>query len=599
MAYLALYRMFRPSNLNDVVRQEHIVTVLKNQIQTERVGHAYLFCGPRGTGKTSIAKIFAQAINCDEPVDGSPCGKCARCQALKDPSNLDITEIDAASNNGVDEMRDLREKVQYPPVAGKYKVFIIDEVHMLSPGAFNALLKTLEEPPAHAVFILATTESQKIPATILSRCMRFDFKLIPQADLEERLRYVFDTIGKKYEQEAVAAIARAGAGSVRDMLSVADTCVSYASGKLTYADVTAVLGQADFSAVAALTNAILEGNAGNAFEQAEKFFAAGKSVGMLLKDLMNFLNACAVAKTCRDGQTILAFPEDMYAKVLKIAKAADGHRLLRVTEIFADVESDLKYSTAPRILFETAVLKAAMPQEDYDIEGLIARISALEKKLAEGFIPKNEAGRCALSDNSGSYVAENGDGLFAPPMPPVPPVPPTPPIPSAPNAAKEFDETDYGEVPPDEVETGGSAYFGAFDPVPVKKQEPPNPAPAPSVSTAQVSAQKTVRGDGKLTFGTFLRTIRKVARNGVLLTMCMDLEGEYDGDLFVLYTTSDTIYRSLMKSEHYALIAQTFAAMQFAEGEFAIRLKGKKSDDFQAAVNQVKTTFEGVKIEVK
>ncbi|MBR2375637.1 MAG: DNA polymerase III subunit gamma/tau, partial [Clostridia bacterium] len=168
MAYLALYRMFRPTSLNDVVRQEHIVTVLKNQIATGKIGHAYLFCGPRGTGKTSIAKIFAAAINCDSPNDGSPCGKCARCQALSDPSNLDITEIDAASNNGVNEMRDLRENVQYPPVAGKYKVYIIDEVHMLSAGAFNALLKTLEEPPSHAVFILATTEAQKIPATILS-----------------------------------------------------------------------------------------------------------------------------------------------------------------------------------------------------------------------------------------------------------------------------------------------------------------------------------------------------------------------------------------------------------------------------------------------
>ena len=195
MAHLALYRMFRPKTLDDVVRQEHIVTVLKNQIESGRIGHAYLFCGPRGTGKTSIAKIFAQAINCQSPVGGSPCGKCAACQALSRPENLDISEIDAASNNGVDEMRDLREKVQYPPVAGKYKVYIVDEVHMLSVQAFNALLKTLEEPPQHAVFILATTESHKIPPTILSRCMRFDFKLIPQSDLEARLRHVFDNIG--------------------------------------------------------------------------------------------------------------------------------------------------------------------------------------------------------------------------------------------------------------------------------------------------------------------------------------------------------------------------------------------------------------------
>lgn len=201
MAYLAYYRMFRPTTFDEVVRQEHIVRILKNQIAGDKIGHAYLFCGPRGTGKTTLAKIFAKAINCENPQNSSPCGKCAACRALSDPSNLDISEIDAASNNGVDEMRDLREKVQYPPVAGKYKVYIIDEVHMLTQSAFNAVLKTLEEPPRHAVFILATTEPQKIPATILSRCMRFDFKLIPQSDLEELIKSVFKKTGKEYEPE--------------------------------------------------------------------------------------------------------------------------------------------------------------------------------------------------------------------------------------------------------------------------------------------------------------------------------------------------------------------------------------------------------------
>ena len=584
MAYLALYRMFRPTTLDDVVRQEHIVTVLKNQIDTGRVGHAYLFCGPRGTGKTSIAKIFAAAINCDKPVNGSPCGKCERCLALKDPSNLDITEIDAASNNGVDEMRDLREKVQYPPVAGKYKVFIIDEVHMLSPGAFNALLKTLEEPPSHVVFVLATTESQKIPATILSRCMRFDFKLIPQSDLEERLRFVFDKIGKKYDDEAIAAIARAGAGSVRDMLSVADTCVSYTSGKLTYADVTTVLGNTDFSAVATLCNAILKGDTGAAFEKTEAFLAAGKSVGMLLKDVMNFLNACAVAKTCRDGKAILAFPDSMYMEVAKIAKETDGHRLLRVTEIFARVETELKYSTSQRILFETAVLKAAMPQEDYDIEALIARISSLEKQLAEGVVIKNEGGRVEMNENP----AEK-------------PAPAKTVKPAIEEKVEEVEEPSAPEdfyIPPDEEQTGGNVYFDGFEPKAPQKakvEEKPAPiAPAPATPARTVTA-----GGGKATFGTFLRTIRKIARNGVLLTLCMDLDGGYDGDVFVLYTTSDTIYRSLTKPEHYALIGQAFAELGLEQGQFEIRLRGKESDGFQKAVEEVKSTFEGVKVDIK
>ena len=583
MAYLALYRMFRPTTLSDVVRQEHIVTVLKNQIETGRIGHAYLFCGPRGTGKTSIAKIFAASINCQSPVDGSACGNCEVCKALKNPSNLDITEIDAASNNGVDEMRDLREKVQYPPVAGKYKVYIIDEVHMLSPGAFNALLKTLEEPPAHAVFILATTESQKIPATILSRCMRFDFKLIPQADLEERLRYVFDSIGKTYEPEAISAIARAGAGSVRDMLSVADTCVSYTSGKLTYADVNTVLGNADFSAVAKLCAAVLQGDNGNAFERTEAFLAAGKSVGMLLKDALNFLNACAVAKTCRDGQAILALPDDTYAEVAKIAKGTDGHRLLRVTEIFAEVETALKYSTTPRILFETAVMKASMPAADYDIEALLGRIAALEDKLSNGVITVNAGGVSALNMD-------------------VPTETPVKKTVENPKAEKEQD-VEYApddlyippdeNAPPDETMTGGYAYFDESDAPKTEKTK----AAQSQVATTPRPVRAAVIGDGKATFGSFLRSLRKIARSGVLLTLCMDLECEYEGDKFVLFTTSDTVFRSLKKENHYALIEQ--ALTEVGVGQFELRLRGKKGDNFQQGVNEIKETFGGVKVEIK
>ena len=573
MAYLALYRAFRPKTLGDVVRQEHIVTVLKNQITTGRIGHAYLFCGPRGTGKTSIAKIFAQAINCENPKDGSPCGQCATCRALSDVSNLDITEIDAASNNGVDEMRDLREKVQYPPVAGKYKVYIIDEVHMLSSGAFNALLKTLEEPPAHAVFILATTESAKIPATILSRCMRFDFKLIPQEDLENRLKYVLDTVGKAYEKEAVSAIARAGAGSVRDMLSIADTCVSYASGTLTYNDVTFVLGGVDFSAVASFCQCVLTGDSTGAFEKTEQFLSAGKSVGMLIKDVLNFLNVCAVAKICRNGKELLALPDKAYEEALAVAKQVDGHAILRATEIFAQTEQTLKYATSPRILFETAVLKVSMPSQDYDIEALLTRIAKIEKRLEEGVsvvvhekpVQREEI---VVQEEKPQAVKEKAD-----------------------NEVAEIDVPPEMDVPPDEMQTGGNVYFDAGF-IPERKAEQP-------AQSKQVTPVKVDKENAKSVFGAFLRTLRKIGKSGVLFAMCMDLEYGYEGDVFVLYTDSQTIYNALSRVEHQTMIGQAFQEIGVQQTEFAVKLRGKQADPIDQGIKELKTTFAGVKIEIK
>ena len=286
MSYTALYRKYRPTVFEDVIGQDHITETLKNQLKSGRVGHAYLFTGSRGTGKTTCAKIFARAVNCLEPINGSPCGKCKTCQALVSASDIDILEIDAASNNRVDEIREIRERVKYPPVNGKYKVYIIDEVHMLTDSAFNALLKTLEEPPEFVIFILATTEAHKLPATILSRCMRFDFRLVSIELLAENIKKIFKAEGKKYEEEAVRYIAGAGEGSVRDSLSIADMCLSRSEGKLTLSDVLDVLGAADRGKIRSLTESILTGNAREILVKIDELVSLGKSVGRIAKDVL-------------------------------------------------------------------------------------------------------------------------------------------------------------------------------------------------------------------------------------------------------------------------------------------------------------------------
>ena len=357
MAYLALYRKYRPQTFDKVVGQEHITKTLENQIKNNKISHAYLFCGTRGTGKTSIAKIFARAINCEHPVNGSPCGECQTCKLLQQQNNMDIMEIDAASNNRVDEIRDLREKVKYPPVVGKYKVYIVDEVHMLTDSAFNALLKTLEEPPEHCVFILATTEVQKLPATILSRCMRFDFKLIEQGTLVEMLKNIFDDSNISYEPEALQFIAKEGNGSARDTLSIADMCVSFSNSNVTYSSVLQVLGVNDDAQLCELVQCIIDDDAGGYLQHIDSLVKDGKSLSMLARDLSVYFRNLMVVKNCQNYKELVVMRPDIEEQVKQQAQSLTNDNITDFLDEFGQVELNLKYSVRPQLVLEVAGLK--------------------------------------------------------------------------------------------------------------------------------------------------------------------------------------------------------------------------------------------------
>ena len=371
--YLALYRKYRPQTFDEVIGQDHIVKTLVNQIKMDKISHAYLFTGSRGTGKTSTAKIFARAINCESSNNGSPCGICETCKSLAG-TNIDVLEIDAASNNGVDEIRDLREKVKYPPVVGKYKVYIIDEVHMLSTSAFNALLKTLEEPPSHTVFILATTEVHKLPATILSRCLRFDYKLVSLEELSALLRKILKEENVAFDEQAINIIARAGEGSVRDTLSIADRCVSFAGNDLTYQKVLSVLGVSEREVLINMANHMLSKNVGNALVELDSVLSGGKSPLVFSNDLIAYFRDLILIHTLGDeSREIVVVKDDIYSQMKNQATAENYASMLKVVEVLSSVEQELRYSAQPRIVLETAIIKAVSGSS------LLERVEKLEE----------------------------------------------------------------------------------------------------------------------------------------------------------------------------------------------------------------------------
>lgn len=406
MSYTALYRKFRPSNFEDVKGQDHIVKTLRNQIKAERVGHAYLFCGTRGTGKTTIAKILAKAVNCEHPVDGSPCNECEMCRKMNNHTSLNVIEIDAASNNGVDNIREIIDEVQYSPTEGKYKVYIIDEVHMLSTGAFNALLKTLEEPPSYVMFILATTEVHKIPITILSRCQRYDFKRITIDVIAARLMDLMQQEQVDVEERAIRYVAKAADGSMRDALSLLDQCIAFYFGeKLTFDKVLEVLGAVDIEVFHQLLDIILAEDVPAAMKLVEDIVITGRELGQFVVDFTWYLRNLLLLKTSEDAEGMLDASSEQIVTLKVHAQQLEVETLMRYIRIFSELSNQLKYATQKRILLELAVIKLCKPQMEQNFDSILDRLNKLEKQIENGVtvVAQNPQG-AAMPANDASPV---------------------------------------------------------------------------------------------------------------------------------------------------------------------------------------------------
>ena len=381
--YQALYRKWRPRTFSDVCGQETVTTALKNELQSGRLSHAYLFTGCRGTGKTTCAKILAKAVNCEHPVDGDPCGECAVCRGIDDGSVLDVTEIDAASNNGVDSIRDLREEVSFTPVTGKYRVYIIDEVHMLSAGAFNALLKTLEEPPAHVIFILATTEVHKLPATILSRCQRFDFHRIRPETIAARVTYVAQQEGLSITPDAAMLLARLADGAMRDALSLLDQCASGRT-QIDAAAVAAATGMAGRDSLAGLTDCVLRKDGAAALEQIDQLYAAGKDMERLCSEWVGYMRDLMVLHSVREpGELVVAAPQEL-EQLQAAAQKLPLPMILHIMETLQTTLDRLRGGVSRRVEMEMAVLRLCEPQLDTGTAALLRRVSELETAVRAG-----------------------------------------------------------------------------------------------------------------------------------------------------------------------------------------------------------------------
>ena len=386
MAYTALYREWRPKTFNDVVGQEHITTTLKNQILNHRIAHAYLFCGTRGTGKTSTAKVFAKALNCLNVQDGEPCNECEMCRKINEGLAIDVTELDAASNNGVDKIRDIIDDVKYPPQEAKYKVYIMDEVHMLSAGAVNAFLKTLEEPPNNVIFILATTDPQKLPITILSRCQRFDFKRINNNEITARLRKIVDDQNVLADERSLNLIARVSDGAMRDSLSILDQAISMGNGNVDYNTVVSMLGLVTNEHLFNLTNAVIQRSVEKSIGIIEDVIYSGKDIYLFIKDLITHYRNLLMAKVTNNPEEVLDMSEENIALIKEQSARLRAEEIMRCIRILQEAENNAKLSKQARLYCELAIIKMCKIEYDTSSEVMLTRLNKLEENLKNGSI---------------------------------------------------------------------------------------------------------------------------------------------------------------------------------------------------------------------
>lgn len=393
MAYTALYREWRPRTFNDVVGQEHITTTLKNQILNNRIAHAYLFCGTRGTGKTSTAKVFAKALNCLNLKDGEPCNECEMCKKINEGLAIDVTELDAASNNGVDKIRDIIDDVKYPPQEAKYKVYIMDEAHMLSAGAVNAFLKTLEEPPNNVIFILATTDPQKLPITILSRCQRFDFKRINNSEITARLRKIVNEQNVLADERSLNLIARVSDGAMRDSLSILDQAISMGNGNVDYGTVVSMLGLVTNEHLFKLANAVIQRSVEKGIEIIEEVIYSGKDIYLFIKDLIAHYRNLLMVKVTNNPEEVLDMSEENIALIKEQGARLRAEEIMRCIRILQEAENNAKLSKQARLYCELAVIKMCKIEYDTSSEVILTRLNKLEESLRKGSIKVSTASK--------------------------------------------------------------------------------------------------------------------------------------------------------------------------------------------------------------